>query len=200
MMKSLMLLASNIPAALIGGGVFLLSLFLLGLSAPLAIGVGVAGYLVGGLLIFPAQSARDKQRKQLLQSVLKDGEQQLSQIRSLRKEIKKPQMRQKIQNLADVGRNILEAVKKNPEQVRSAQQFSEYYLGTTITILSKYIELSEHRAHSADVEMSLAKAERMLDDIYRAFEKQLSALLRDDMLDLDTELSVLEETIELENL
>ena len=48
--------------------------------------------------------------------------------------------------------------------------------------------------------MSLAKAERMLDDIQRAFEKQLSALLWDDVLDLDTELSVLEENIELENL
>jgi len=200
MINTLMQLASNIPAALIGGGVFLLSLFALGLSAPLAIGVGVAGYLVSGLLIFPAQSARDKQRKELLQNVLKDGERKLNQIRSLRKEIKEPQMRQKIHNLVEVGSNILEAVKKNPEYVRSAQQFSEYYLGTTITIISKYIELSQHRAHSSDVQMALAKAERMLDDIYRAFEKQLSALLRDDVLDLDTELSVLEETIELENL
>ena len=200
MIKSLMQLASNIPAALLGGGLFLLALFAFGLSAPLSIGVGVAGYLVSGLLIFPAQSGQDKQRKELLQNVLKDGERKISQIRSLRKEIQQPQMRQKIRNLAEVGSNILETVKKKPEHVRSAQQFSEYYLGTTITIISKYIDLTEHRAHSSDVQMSLAKAERMIDDIQRAFEKQLSALLRDDVLDLDTELSVLEETIELENL
>jgi hypothetical protein len=200
MIKKLLLLASNIPAALSGGGIFLLLLFVFKLGAPLAIFIGISGYVITGLLIFPATPAIEKQRQEMLGGVLKEGKNKLTQIRTLSKQIKTPQMSQKINSLCEVGENIFEAVRKKSEHVRSAQQFSNYYLDTTIKIIKKYLELSEHRAYSDDVQLALAKVERMLDDVQGAFEKQLSSLLRDEVLDLDTELAVLEETIEIENL
>ncbi|MBD3306869.1 hypothetical protein GF339_10610 [candidate division KSB3 bacterium] len=170
------------------------------MSLPIALVTGVGGYLVSGFLIFPAKPALEQQQQDLLHRVLKDGDRQLAQIRALREEIPNRHMRQKITSICRIAEKIFDTVKKNPEDVRSAQQFSAYYLETTLKIISRYRELSEHKAYSAEVQTALTKVEKMIDDVQGMFERQLSRLLRDDVLDLDTELTVLEETIELDTL
>lgn len=199
-MQKMILLASNIPAAIVGGGMFLLALFGFHLTIPLAIGVSVAAYLVAGLLIFPAKPAIERQRKEMLTTVIKEGRQSVSRIKAHGKKIQQPRLQKQIGNMCDVAEQIFETMKKNPQNVRSAQQFSAYYLDATEKIIQKYLALSEHKAYSTDVKQSLAKVETVLNDLHATFEKQLSQLLRDDVFDLDTELSVLKETIEIENL
>ena len=199
MQKTLGALTSNISAACVGGGVFVLSLFLLQLGIPLSCFVGICGYIVTGIWIFPSQSSLSAGwHKESLNSVLKDGERKLTRMRKFPYQIQNYDVRKKIDRICDVAEKIFETVKKNPDDVRTAQQFSSYYLDSTIRIISKYIELSEHKAYSAEVLSSLERVELMLDSVQAAFEKQLSNLLRDDMLDLDTEIAVLEETIEME--
>lgn len=200
MIKKLLLLPSNIPAALVGGGLFLLTLLVLQLSLLLAIGISLAGYLIGGLLIFPAKPAIERERDELLDQVLKDGHRKLARLNTLSKEIKKASIRQQTRALCEVAENIFDTVQTKPEHVRSAQQFSDYYLDTTLKIVRRYLELAEHKVHSNDVQHTVAKAETMLNNLHSAFEKQLSSLLHDDVVDLDTELAVLEETLKLDDL
>ena len=200
MLEKLIALPSNIPAALTGGGLFLLSLFLLNLEIPIAIAISVAGYLVAGLLIFPAVPAKEIEQKKLLGIVLKEGQQKLLEMKRLQGKLKNPQMRQQIAQLQTIAASIFEALKKNPQQVVSAQQFSTYYLDSTLKIISKYLHLSEHQAHSADVQASMLKVEQALRGVHAAYEKQLAGVLQDVVVDLDAELSMLEETLDIENL
>ena len=198
MLKKLIALPANIPAALTGGGLFWLSLFLLKLEIPIAIGISVAGYLVAGLLIFPAVPEKEVQQKKLLGMVLKEGQQKLAEMKRLQGKVNNPQMRQYISQLHAIATNIFEALKKNPQQVVSAQQFSTYYLDSTLKIINTYINLSEHQAHSADVQESMNKVEQALRGVHVAYEKQLAGVLQDVVVDLDAELSMLEETLEIE--
>lgn len=200
MLKSLLQLAANIPAALVGGGVFTVALLALNLGIPLAIGVGVGAYIVSGLLIFPSQSPEQKRQQAILKTVLNDGTRKITGIRELTKQIKKPVIRQQLITMCTVGDNILAAVQKNPETARSAQQFTDYYLDATIKIVQRYIELTGHTAASAEIHASVSKVEQTLGQVQGAFEKQLAYILKDKMLDLDTELAVLQETIEIDHL
>ena len=200
MLKRLMALPSNIPAALTGGGLFLLALFALNLEIPIAVALSAAGYFVAGMLIFPGTPGMDVNQKRLLGVVLKEGAQKLADMKRLQREVKAPQVRQHISQLCTIAANIFDALKKNPQHVKSVQQFSIYYLDSTIKIINKYLHLSEHQAYSADVQASLAKVERTLADIHLAYEKQLAGVLHDVVVDLDAELSVLQETLEIEKM
>ena len=200
MLKKLIALPANIPAALTGGGLFLLSLFLLNLGIPIAIAISAAGYLVAGLLIFPAVPEKEAEQKKLLGIVLKEGQQKLLEMKRLQGKIKNPQMRQQISQLQTIAASMFEALKKNPQQVVSAQQFSTYYLDSTLKIINTYINLSEHQAHSADVQASMSKVEQTLRNVHVAYEKQLAGVLQDVVVDLYAELSVLQETLEIEKM
>jgi 5-bromo-4-chloroindolyl phosphate hydrolysis protein len=199
MLKSLLQLASNIPAALVGGGVFVVTLLVLKLGIPLAIGVSVVAYVITGLLIFPAKTALEQREHEVLKEVLKEGEHKLATLRDLRKQIKKPAVRKQLDTIGTVGNNILEAVKNNPEAALLAKQFSSYYLDSTIKIVQRYVDLTEHTDYSDEVQQTVMKVETMLGQVQKTFEQQLAHILRDKMLDLDTELAVLQETIDIDN-
>ena len=200
MLQKLLALPSNIAAALTAGGMFLLSLLILNLSLPIALAISAAGYLVTGLLIFPGASAQESERKRLLNLALKEGQQHLEEMREMLKQIKQPAMRQKIKQLHTIGANILDALKKNPQHANAVRQFSTYYLDATLNVLHKYLKISEHQSYSPDVQMAMAKAERILSELQPAYEKQLASVLHDVVFDLDTEMSVLQETIDLEKI
>lgn len=201
MLRTLLLLASNIPAALVGGGMFLFSLFVLRLGGVLSFFVGLCGYVVTGIWIFPSGDIRIAgERREILNVVLKDGERKLAQMRTFPHKFRNYDVRRKIVRICDVAEKIFETVKKNPEDVKTAQHFSLYYLDSTINILNKYVELSEHKAYSAEVQNALKQVESVLDKVQAAFERQLSNLLKNHMLDLDSEIAVLEETIEIEGI
>lgn len=200
MTKLLLQLASNIPAALVGGGVFVVTLLVLNLGIPLAIGVSVMAYVITGLLIFPAKTALEQREQQMLKEVLKEGEHKLATLRDLRRQIKKPAVQKQLTTICTVGDNILEAVKKNPETAVSAKQFSGYYLDSTIKIVQRYVDLTGHISYSDDVQQTVMKVEGMLTQVQKTFEQQLTHILRDKMVDLDAELAVLQETIDIDNI
>jgi len=200
MLKQLLLLGSNIPAALSGGLIFLLGLLGLHLGIPLSAGLAVVGYVISGLLIFPAKTAQENQQQAALHTVLKEGRQKLAQMHTLSRAIKNVNLNKQIQRICGISEKIFATVKQRPERVRVALQFSTYYLDTTLKIMHKYIELSEHQAYSADIKDSLKKVEQMLNEIETSFEKQLVTVLSDDVSALSAEMSMLQETIDVDKL
>ncbi|NLG65713.1 MAG: hypothetical protein GX537_08935, partial [Actinobacteria bacterium] len=58
-----------------------------------------------------------------------------------------------------------------------------------------------HRGQkSAEVEETLARAEASLQSIQRSFDQQLGALLQRDVIDLDSEIALLEKTVEMDSM
>lgn len=199
-MKVLLQLASNIPAALVGGSVFVVVFLVLHLGVLPAVGLSLIAYVVTGLLIFPAKSALEQREQETLKEVVREAERKLSTLRDLRRQIKNAAVQRQLTTICTIGDNILTAVKKNPAAAVSAKQFSGYYLDSTITIVQRYRDLTAHTTYSDDAQERVANVERMLTQIEQTFEQQLSHILREKMLDLDTELAVLQETIDIDTL
>jgi 5-bromo-4-chloroindolyl phosphate hydrolysis protein len=199
--KALRNFLSNLYSALIGGGVFVITYFLLKVGFIVSLVFTVAGYAAAIFLVFPSKKEeKAAELEDTLRVVLKEGEEKLKLMRSLAYQVKNDFMRLKISEMYDIGHQIFETVKKKPKDVRSVQQFSSYYLDTTIKIIRKYLELSKHTSYSTEVQSAVQKVESTLNNAQLAFKKQLENLVREDVLDLDTEMSILEETLELEGL
>jgi 5-bromo-4-chloroindolyl phosphate hydrolysis protein len=201
---------SNIAGVLsgvIGGGLFLVFFFFIQMSLLPSLLLGLAGF--GGAYLF-IYAFRPKPRiefnigegitPQLLETTMKEGGEKIGVLIDCAKNINNPLVREKIGRIVDVIKGIFTNFEKDPKDIKQAKQFLSYYLDTSIKIVKKYRDLSAQNVRSPEIAATLSKAELMLDSIEKAFEKQHARLLRDDAMDLDTEIETLEKTFNAEDL
>ncbi|HOP62149.1 MAG TPA: 5-bromo-4-chloroindolyl phosphate hydrolysis family protein [Spirochaetota bacterium] len=133
-----------------------------------------------------------------VEKAVKEGGERLRNIRSQTRLIPDNNIASKIQEICKTGLDIFDYLQNNPDDLKKAKQFINYYLDTTEKIVSKYVELISKKEKNSEIEQSIANVEGVLDSIKETYSKQLHNLLEDDLLDLNTEIKVLEKTIKLE--
>ncbi len=155
-------------------------------------------------LIFSSEKNRDTkksddtERDKRSSTIQKEGIAKLRNIRSNTRLISDNAVAEKVQTICKTGLEIFDYIEKNPDDINKARQFINYYLDTTEKIVLQYVELSSKKNPGEDVLNTLKKVEDVLDSILKTYDKQLKNLLEDDLLDLNTEIQVLEKTIQLE--
>jgi len=135
-----------------------------------------------------------------LDDAIRNGKADCNSLQNLAFRITRPEVRRKVEGIADVAYRIVEDVKKDPKDLRAARQFFGYYLGACVKVVSSYVELSVRPVQDDETKAACAKVEAELDTIRQAFEKQLATLQENNLIDLDVELSVLKNTIRMEGL
>ena len=120
--------------------------------------------------------------------------------RSTEAQIAKPEVRVKVGELCLTAEKILAELRAAPTRVGAARSVLTYYLDAAHRIVMGYAELSRRQIGSAEVATTLSRAEDSLDSIQQAFERQLGAMLRNEVIDLDSEVALLEKTVKMENL
>ncbi len=131
--------------------------------------------------------------------IVNNGLQRLRQIRSNTVLIKNNDAAAKIKEICTNGVEILDHLKNNPEDLKKAKPFLNYYLVTTEKIVNRYAELCSKKDKTEEIEKAIKNVESVLDSINETYKKQLKNLLEDDLLDLSVEISVLEKTMKLES-
>lgn len=134
-----------------------------------------------------------------LQATIGEGYRKMEEIRGMEKKVADPQVRGKVSQIIAAAGKIFAYLEKNPEKIRAARRFFSYYLETTSNILSRYLELSSQGIRSDEISRTLSKVGNILSVIETAFEKQLATLMSNDIMDLESEISLLENTIKMEN-
>ncbi len=133
------------------------------------------------------------------EKAVKEGIEKLKKIRNNTHMISDNIIASKVQDICKTGSEIFDYLAKNPSEISKAKQFLNYYLDATEKIVNQYVELSTKKDKSPEIEASLKRVESMLDSIKETYSKQLHNLLENDLLDLNTEISVLEKTMKYEN-
>ncbi len=197
-------LMKAVVPGILGGSVFLLFTFILKTDILISIGAAVASY-IGIYFVIPAGDKAmefivDGITKEDYNNTIKQGLDKVKLLKSLSAKITNSGFLGKLNSVIKVIDEIFDDLHKDPKDVRVARQFLSYYLDTTITIVNRYIDLYNHGEKSEKIAERLAKVESLLDTIRVAFQKQLEKLLDDDIMDLDTEISLLETTFKSEGL
>lgn len=168
--------------------------------------LGLVGYIVAGFVLpsfekspddftVPADagiSASEAKR------VINESTNKVKEIRAMTMKVRNNQVAEEIRDICKSAMDIIDNFKKDPKDIKKAKQFINYYLDSTVKIVTRYVELSETKNITPEIEKSLKKVEGILQTIRESFEKQLEKLLQDDLLDLDVEVEVLERTMRLE--
>lgn len=132
------------------------------------------------------------------EKAVREGMEKLKNLRNNTRMITNNTVAGKVQDICRTGAEIFDYLGKNPGDISKARQFINYYLDATEKIVNQYVELSARKEKTKEIEDSLKRVEAMLDSIKETYSKQLHNLLEDDLLDLNTEISVLEKTMKYE--
>ena len=131
------------------------------------------------------------------EKTIRQGIENLRSIRGMTLKIASNEVAKQIQDICRTGAEIFEYIRKNPGDLKKAKQFINYYLDATEKIVNRYVQLSSAKDKSAEVDASLKKVEETLASIDETYKKQLNNLLENDVLDLNTEIKVLETTMKM---
>jgi hypothetical protein len=129
---------------------------------------------------------------------IREAELQVNAIARTGKNIGKPEVRDAVAGLCRTAEQILDELRREPRKVGIARGFLVYYLEAAYRIVNGYAELSVHGLESPDADRTLQQAEGALAEVQQAFERQLSDLLAQRLFELDTEIALLERTVQLE--
>ena len=196
---------NEILAGIAGGFVFVVFFIILNIGIIFSAIAGIAAF-AAVLLIMKKKSDQSVEMMssgvtaEQLKTVLKYGNDKIAELKKESSKISNPDVVKKVNDIIHVVNKIFKNFEKDPKDIKTARQFLAYYLDSTIKIVTKYAELSGNHPLSEEVKATMQKSENLLEKIRVAFEKQLNILLRDDLMDLDTEISLLENTLKSEGL
>lgn len=133
-----------------------------------------------------------------LRHAVEEGTAKNTKLRKLAKQITEAKTSSTILQIAEIVDEIIDDIQKDPKDLKLANKFLSYYLNTTIKISERYIALASQKVKSKELMLSLEKTEDILKKLLNAFSLQLTKLLEDDVMDLNSELELLDITIKAE--
>ena len=137
-------------------------------------------------------------REEQALEVSRDGIKKIKKLKGQTIKIRDNRVARQVQEICLIGLEIFNHLKKNPNDLNRARQFTSYYLDVTEKIVSRYIDLSKHRNTHEEIDESLREVEESLEQLRSTYEKQLAHLYEDDVLDLNAEITLLKKIMKLE--
>jgi 5-bromo-4-chloroindolyl phosphate hydrolysis protein len=127
-----------------------------------------------------------------LDATLQKAQQDLDALAALNARIPDVQLSAAISRMEKAGHAILAQVAKEPAKAKSIRKFVTYYLPTSIKILTTYADLSASGAQGQNAQSLLREVQQNADTIAQAFESQLDALFAGEVLDVSSDIAVLD--------
>lgn len=127
-----------------------------------------------------------------LEQMMAEGRNYLRILREANEAIPGEAISQKIVRLEDVIRRIFDSVYKHPEQIEEMERFMDYYLPTTVKLVTAYRDFDSAGSQGNNIASAKKEIEDTLDTINHAFEQLLDDLYQDAALDITTDASVLQ--------
>jgi len=124
-------------------------------------------------------------------NIINTGEGFILKINENKEKIKDEDMKAKLLMLEMVLKKIFSRAKKHTEVVPQMRRMVEYYLPTTVKLLEAYTQLDKQTITGTNIVSAKSEIEASLDTLIAAYEKLLDDLFVDVMLDVSTDISVL---------
>ena len=150
--------------------------------------------------------AEAKQRREAsslspqVREVLDKGNAYLAEIRRCNDLIPGAEISRKISRMEDIVEKIFDRTEKDPGIVPDLKKLMNYYLPMTVKLLNAYADMDAQPVQGENILASMREIEETLDTLNLAFEKLLDDLFSDTVLDVSSDISVLNTLLAQEGL
>lgn len=121
-----------------------------------------------------------------------ESEATLAQLKKLNDDIADEEVSAKIDRIAMLTGDIYAFIALNPARAGEVRKFMNYYLPTTMKLLTSYSLLERQSYQGENIVNARKDIEKILDTLVHAFEKQLDQLFATDAVDISSDIQVLE--------
>ena len=135
-----------------------------------------------------------------LDEAILQGRESIRKIRLLNAKIPDAKISNLLTDLEKTTAKIFRQLESNGEQLRQCRQFLNYYLPTTIRLLERYVQLQELDMQDGNLNDTMRKIESTLVSVQAAFHKQLDRLFASDVVDINAEITVMEQMLRSQGL
>ncbi|MDO4547502.1 MAG: 5-bromo-4-chloroindolyl phosphate hydrolysis family protein [Clostridia bacterium] len=116
----------------------------------------------------------------------------LRQIRAVNDAIDDEKVSAQIDHIERITGNIFELVVEQPQKKDSIHTFMNYYLPTTLKLLTAYSRLEKQKVSGENIDASKKNIEKLLDQLVWAFERQNDQMFAKDAIDISSDVKVME--------
>lgn len=131
--------------------------------------------------------------------VMKEANKDLDQIYTCAEKANDNEIKDLSIKLYERGLAILDHIKKYPKKISKSSRFLSYYLDTAAKICQKYCEFSSQNIKSQDIDGVLESTKRAMILLEKAFDNEFLKLVEDDIIDIETDVKVLENSMKWDN-
>ncbi|MGI6742215.1 MAG: 5-bromo-4-chloroindolyl phosphate hydrolysis family protein [Eubacteriales bacterium] len=187
--------------SLIGGlAAFALMLFLLMplpmiILVPIAVYVGI--YLISKPEIKIGSIKLNEANGEEMKALMQDAYDDLETLVLAGRKIENPEIRQLANDLYQSGISIFEHLQQNPDKINLARRFINYYLDTAAGLVDKYQKLRASKVKGDSVQKAEVDVKNGLTVLTKAFDQQYERLMQGEIMDITTDVKVLEQTFRM---
>ena len=133
-------------------------------------------------------------------AILSKGREMIVQIREENKKIPDAGLTEKLNRLENLCSEIFRAVYDKPAKASQIRKFMDYYLPTTLKMARAYRTLGERNVYGSEAVSARQRIDDALGIVLNGCQKLLDNLYRDDVLDITTDIDVLEQMLKRDGL
>lgn len=128
------------------------------------------------------------------------GNDYIRQMKALDDQINDEAVSKKVRAIEELVAKIMQRVTDEPSVIDGLEHLMDYYLPTTVKLLSAYDDLEEQPVQGENIASSRREIEQTLDVLQGAYEKLLDATFQDLSMDVSSDISVLNAMLAQEGL
>ena len=133
-------------------------------------------------------------------SLLQKGRDMITQIRQENQKIPDAGLTDKLTTLENLCGDIFRAMYEQPAKASQIRKFMDYYLPTTLKMVKAYRTLGERNVSGEEAIQARKRIDDALGVVLKGCQKLLNNLYRDDVLDITTDIDVLEQMLKRDGL
>jgi len=135
-----------------------------------------------------------------IDALLAEGEKAVTEMRHIRDTIMHDHVRRKIDGIITVIDMIFKDLLDDPNDYKQVRRFADFYLPPTIKLLHTYDRFGQSGVPGENITGTMERIDTALDTILVSYKKFFDSLFKNQALDIETDISVLENMLKREGL
>ena len=160
-----------------------------------AVALSVAGYFVGSK-VFPGRDITVEEKIQTgdakLDQDIAEGRARLEKLREANAAIEHPGITADLNRMTRAGEQIFKELGRDPKKITLVRRFMSYYLPTSEKLMDQYRELEATAVKGENIQSAMSRIESSMGVVADAFDKCADNLFKDDEMDIDAEIKVMQ--------
>ena len=191
---------SEVISALIGGTFFAVPYLALSIPIVPSFMIGACAFAAGELVFRKDAVKSLKETNLSLYETLENAKKQNKHILDMIPLIDNVTITKNLNEIHDSVNKIINTIEKDPKKERLLKNFFDYYLPVTIKLVDRFDEIENQKINSKESEVFNESTVKMIVEINGVFKSFLNNLYKDDMLDSNVEIKVLNSMLKSDGL